>query len=74
MVKLLTGIFTLLLLNGCASHSQTLYSELGGKQKVEEIVNNFVTEIEYDLVILPYLATLFFIHIYINHAHIYIYI
>ena len=52
MVKLLTGIFTLLLLNGCASHSQTLYSELGGKQKVEEIVNNFVTEIEYDLVIL----------------------
>ena len=54
MVKLLTGIFFLLLLNGCASHNQTLYSELGGKQKVEEIVNNFVTEIEYDPVILPY--------------------
>lgn len=54
MVKLLTGIFFLLFLNGCASHNQTLYSELGGKQKVEEIVNNFVTEIEYDPVILPY--------------------
>ena len=54
MVKLLATVFTVMLLSGCASQSRTLYSELGGEQKVSEIVNNFVTEIEHDPIILAY--------------------
>ena len=54
MVKLLSSVLAIVLLAGCASQPQTLYSELGGEAKVTEIVNNFVTEIEQEPVILAY--------------------
>lgn len=45
-----------ILISGCANltSSQSLYEELGGQAKVQEIVSNFVREIEYDPQILPY--------------------
>lgn len=56
MIKPLTVLVTLSLLSACASNSgsRSVYEQLGGQQKVEEIVQNFVTEIEYDPVILAY--------------------
>lgn len=42
------------LLSSCASQPDSLYVELGGKEKIDEIVARFVTEIEYDPVILAY--------------------
>ncbi len=42
------------LMFSCSSTSTTLYEELGGKTKINEIVINFVTEIEYNEEILPY--------------------
>lgn len=44
----------LLLLVGCASSSSSLYAEMGGKDKVAQIVDNFIYEIEYNPTILPY--------------------
>ena len=37
-----------LLVAGCASHNNSVYQQLGGQPKVEEIVDNFITEIEFD--------------------------
>lgn len=54
MVKVPAFVVVAALLSGCASQPESLYSELGGEDKVTEIVNNFVTEIEYDPVILAY--------------------
>ena len=56
MIKSLTVLIILSLLSACASNSgsQSVYQQLGGQQKVDEIVQNFVTEIEYDPVILAY--------------------
>lgn len=54
MVRESVFVIVAMLLSGCASQPESLYSELGGKDKVSEIVNNFVTEIEYDPVILAY--------------------
>ncbi|WP_332249001.1 MULTISPECIES: group I truncated hemoglobin [unclassified Alteromonas] len=42
------------LLAGCASQSNSVYHQLGGNEKVEQIVENFVVEIERDPVILAY--------------------
>ena len=57
MVKHLLVIATCLaILSGCASRSGTLYEELGGQTKINEIVENFVYEIEYNDTILPYFA------------------
>lgn len=39
---------------GCATQHQTLYQEIGGAEKVNQIVENFVIEIEKDPVILAY--------------------
>lgn len=52
----LVMVSIILLLSGCASQTseQTLYQEMGGQEKINEIVENFVTEIEYDDEILPY--------------------
>ncbi len=47
-------LFVVLALAGCASTSSTVYQQLGGEAKVKEIVENFVTEIENDPVILAY--------------------
>lgn len=54
MVKLAAPMLAIMLLSGCVSQQQTLYREMGGQEKVAEIVNNFVTEIEHDPVILAY--------------------
>ncbi|NVK56449.1 MAG: group 1 truncated hemoglobin [Alteromonadaceae bacterium] len=57
MVKhIVTLLALLLLVSGCASRSTTLYEELGGEAKINEIVENFVYEIEYNETILPYFA------------------
>ena len=57
MVKpLLVITVCVAILSGCASRSDTLYEELGGQAKINEIVENFVYEIEYNDTILPYFA------------------
>lgn len=57
MVKILLIAATcIILLGGCASRSNTLYEELGGQAKINEIVENFVYEIEYNQTILPYFS------------------
>ena len=38
----------LLFLNACTTTSLNIYQQLGGQAKVEEIVDNFITEIEFD--------------------------
>lgn len=35
-------------LNACVSNNASTYQQLGGQNKVEEIVDNFITEIEFD--------------------------
>ncbi len=40
--------------SSCASTSDSLYTEIGGENKVAEIVDNFIYEIEYDPIILAY--------------------
>lgn len=42
------------ILSACASTHTSVYEQLGGQQKVTEIVDNFVTEIEFDQTILAY--------------------
>lgn len=46
----------LLTLSACTVTTPSLYQQLGGQQKVSEIVDNFIYEIEYDADILPYFA------------------
>lgn len=42
-------------LSACSSTSnQSVYTQMGGQQKVEEVVDNFITEIEFDPVIFEY--------------------
>ncbi|GAC21277.1 group I truncated hemoglobin [Paraglaciecola arctica] len=45
MILILMSCF---LLNACASQNSSTYQQLGGQPKVEEIVDNFITEIEFD--------------------------
>lgn len=47
-------VIVALFVSGCQSTSSTLYEELGGKQGVNQIVENFVVEIENSEAILPY--------------------
>lgn len=58
---MLGRFFILLILTGltaCASHStnqaKTVYEQIGGEKKIEEIVDNFITEIEFNPEIFPY--------------------
>ncbi len=48
--------FLALSLTACSSnqHSITLYQELGGEEKVAEIVENFISEIEFNADIYHY--------------------
>ncbi|WP_026374907.1 group I truncated hemoglobin [Aestuariibacter salexigens] len=39
---------------GCASNNTSVYSQLGGQPKVEQIVDNFITEIEFDPIMFEY--------------------
>ena len=45
MILILMSCF---LLNACATQNASTYQQLGGQPKVEEIVDNFITEIEFD--------------------------
>ncbi len=54
MKKLLFILLTTLILSACATTSQSTYHELGGQPKVSEIVDNFITEIEYDPVMFEF--------------------
>lgn len=48
-------LLTLMLgITACASSSGSLYQELGGAEKVDEIVENFITEIEFDPMMYDY--------------------
>lgn len=38
----------------CASTKQTTYEEMGGQAKVQEVVDNFITEIEFDPIMFEY--------------------
>jgi len=42
------------LMTGCVTTSSTTYQQLGGYSKIEEIVDNFIIEIESDPVIFEY--------------------
>ena len=42
------------MLSACASNNSSIYQQLGGQPKVEEIVDNFITEIEYDAVMFEF--------------------
>lgn len=53
MKHMLTTILLFSLL-GCASQQYSVYEQIGGAEKVNEIVENFVIEIENDAVILAY--------------------
>ncbi|WP_100657476.1 group I truncated hemoglobin [Alteromonas flava] len=54
MVKLFLISALCLLTVACASRSSSVYEQLGGAEKVTEIVENFVVEIEQDPTILAY--------------------
>ena len=43
-----------LTLAGCASSEKSLYQQLGGQQRVAEIVDNFINEIEFDPIMYAY--------------------
>ncbi|MCF2949209.1 group 1 truncated hemoglobin [Paraglaciecola aquimarina] len=43
-----TLILLILVLAGCASTHSSIYQQMGGQEKVVEVVENFITEIEYD--------------------------
>lgn len=48
MKNLILIIFACLLLTACANQKVNTYQQLGGQAKIEEIVDNFITEIEFD--------------------------
>ena len=57
-IKLLLMLFLISLIFGtiaCVSHAQqSVYAQMGGQPKVEEVVDNFIEEIEFDRVIFEY--------------------
>lgn len=50
----ITCVTLLICLSGCASNKTSVYEQLGGQTKVNEIVDNFIAEIEFDATILAY--------------------
>jgi hemoglobin len=48
MKNLLLIFIACLFLNACTNTNLSIYQQLGGQPKVEEIVDNFITEIEFD--------------------------
>ena len=48
MKNILLILFTCLILTACANQNVSTYQQLGGQAKIEEIVDNFITEIEFD--------------------------
>ncbi|MDM7860546.1 group 1 truncated hemoglobin [Alteromonas sp. ASW11-36] len=53
-MRILSFILLVALMSGCALNQTTVFEQLGGHSKVNEIVENFVIEIERDPVILAY--------------------
>lgn len=47
-------LFFALCVHGCASSEKSLYQLMGGQQKIAEIVDNFITEIEFDSIMFEY--------------------
>lgn len=56
MLKIFSIVMITLSMGACVNSKTSLYQEVGGEKKIEEIVNNFVREIEYDQAILPYFS------------------
>ena len=56
MKKITALLFIFTLLTGCASTQVSLYDELGGKDAVAQIVDNFIHEIEFDKTMFAYFA------------------
>ena len=54
MKNLTLIILTCFILSGCASNHRSIYQQLGGQPKVAEIVDNFISEIEYDTLMFDY--------------------
>ncbi|WP_339721070.1 group 1 truncated hemoglobin [uncultured Paraglaciecola sp.] len=54
MKNLIFVCLTCVLLNACASKNISTYQQLGGQDKVAEIVDNFITEIEFDPVMFEF--------------------
>lgn len=53
--KFVVLIIFLVGLNACSSISQqSVYAQMGGQQKIEQVVDNFINEIEFDPVIFEY--------------------
>lgn len=48
------GLALTLSLTACSSTTKTLYSEIGGKAKIEEITDNFIEQIGYNKHIVRY--------------------
>lgn len=54
-MKTLILLFTVcLLLSSCATQNGNTYQQLGGQAKIEEIVDNFIYEIEFDPVLFEF--------------------
>jgi hemoglobin len=45
---------TLIALSSCATQNVSTYQQMGGQDKVIEVVDNFITEIEYDAIMFEY--------------------
>lgn len=53
--RFFSSVMLVFSLSSCVSHEQvSLYNELGGEEGIARIVDNFVTNIEYDAVIVEY--------------------
>jgi len=49
-------LITLLAVSSCATKQSSLYESIGGQSKVEQIVDNFIEEIQFNQSIYPYFA------------------
>lgn len=56
MIKFSSVIALLCFISGCATTQSTLYQSIGGAEKIELIVDNFIDEISYDEVVFTYFA------------------
>lgn len=54
MKNMILVFLTCFFLAACASQNLSTYQQLGGQTKVEEIVDNFITEIEFDPVMFEF--------------------
>ena len=56
MKHIIALCFIFSLLSGCAATQMSLYDELGGKDTLAQIVDNFIHEIEFDKTMFAYFA------------------